>query len=362
MKYQPQKTLAYYNTAPHLHVINLSQVPMAGLAKSIKKYKSSCGQVHPETEAIWFYTMNHLVSLVKSRFTLHEELPEWAIKVMEEYMTTLSQCGQRMMAYIACITVRESRHLNSQGDKWWDDLDKKFGTPFRKFISEVESGGSEITLLNTPPKCNFLQFSEGMMYVFDEGKHWGGGYGGEAWGNVARALYRFAKGEFSMEMMLDTAFTLAHNGGPIFNKGMMYHGWGGEFIKILDVQRSGQMPQLMMDNTMPAFYMQSVFDLVNLVFQHAPEAFSVPYVDWYTVKPTEGMDYSHLKTKQKKLHGTSPSEKVKQVLQKKPEIGPEVVPLAEKSYVPFFTGVATKVGTYSIGPNQEVSVVVRGKK
>ena len=52
-------------------------------------------------------------------------------------------------------------------------------------------------------------------------------------------------GTTSMEMLVDTGYTLAHNGGPIFNKGMMYTHYDSHFLTILDLQRAGQMLDLL---------------------------------------------------------------------------------------------------------------------
>ena len=58
-----------------------------------------------------------------------------------------------------------------------------------------------------------------MRWQFYNSK-WNGGYGGKKWGIVTDCLVRFVFGEFYAEMMLDTVWTLSHNNGPIFNKGI----------------------------------------------------------------------------------------------------------------------------------------------
>ena len=66
-------------------------------------------------------------------------------------------------------------------------------------------------------------------------------------------LVRFVSGEFSAEMMLDTVWTLAHNGGPIFNKGQFY-ACTANALRILDVQRSGQIPEaVLFDHAIEGF-------------------------------------------------------------------------------------------------------------
>ena len=86
------------------------------------------------------------------------------------------------------------------------------------------------------------KFCEALAWQFYHCK-WAGGYGGKKWGVVTDCLVRFVKGEFSAEMMMDTVWTLSHNSGPIFNKGQFYGMYGHNLYRILDVQRSGQVPE-----------------------------------------------------------------------------------------------------------------------
>jgi hypothetical protein len=87
-------------------------------------------------------------------------------------------------------------------------------------------------------------YVDAISYTFHNGS-FSGGYGGKKWGIVTDCLANFVHGIYSAEMMLDVGFTLAHNGGPIFNKGMCYTMYdGSQLIKILDVQNVGMTPQL----------------------------------------------------------------------------------------------------------------------
>ncbi len=68
-------------------------------------------------------------------------------------------------------------------------------------------------------------------------------YGGPKWGEVADCLRSYVTGQTSAEALLDTAFTLAHNNGPVFNKGYIYKHHTNRLIQILDIQAKGQIPQ-----------------------------------------------------------------------------------------------------------------------
>lgn len=53
--------------------------------------------------------------------------------------------------------------------------------------------------------------------VFNEGK-WDSSFGGKKWGTAAEILLRYLSGEDSKLLFVDTAFSLQHNTGCIFNK------------------------------------------------------------------------------------------------------------------------------------------------
>src|SRR5208283_4005185 len=115
-------------------------------------------------------------------------------------------------------------------------------------------------------------FCKGLAWQFYKCK-WAGGYGGKKWGVVTDCLARFVTGEFSAEMMLDTVWTLAHNGGPIFNKGQFYACYGHTLYRILDVQRSGQIPEaVLFDHAVKGFADADLQHLMIEVRARFPEA------------------------------------------------------------------------------------------
>jgi hypothetical protein len=84
-------------------------------------------------------------------------------------------------------------------------------------------------------------------------------------------------------MLLDTVWTLAHNGGPIFNKGMLfYHYNSTELVKILDVQRAGMVPN-MVAHADSKFVQPSHGELMVEVRKVIPEFGKAP-VDWQKVQ------------------------------------------------------------------------------
>lgn len=255
MKYLPVNTLAYYNAAPQVQQFNLSDIPIAAFSASTKLYRETCDEVFPNDEALSFYALNHAANLVRTRFTANEPLPEWAQKIMADYTSVTLKQGTRMLHYILSICAREMRHLNSHAHmtpEKWKLIQNVGGTEMITFLQNVpHSEDAAVTKYMTqPPDVTVGQYINAMSVGFHKTGWGGGSYGGPKWGVVADAAVSMLTGETSMEQLVDTGYTLAHNGGPIFNKGMMYSMYSlDSFLMILDIQRSGQIPELLLDST-----------------------------------------------------------------------------------------------------------------
>jgi hypothetical protein len=287
LKYLPKTTLSYFNAIPQRQVMNIGHVPVMTLAINCQTaMQQEYSSPLPETEAIEFYLLNHLASIIGKKFTPHQILPDLELEVMQAYSTCLAAQGQRMLYYLAMIVARESRHLY-QPESLKPHVDKQFDPAVIKQIKAM-SGKSPMDaasyFLDNPPKTTMGKYFGALPYIFSEGK-FGSSFGGEPWAEVARCLAAFVEGKASIEMMLDTAFTLAHNNGPIFNKGMFYKNYvhGGQTLrKILDVQRSGQMPEMVMESASNSMF--SKWAVLTIKFKAKyPDAFG-EVVDWYAVE------------------------------------------------------------------------------
>lgn len=303
MQYEPKGTLAYYDALPHAKHINLGHVPSKNLAINCSKYVNEHSMIRPEVEAVTFYALNHLASMVRAKFTKHEALPEWAVEVMDAYTKELVEGGKRMMYYLALITARESRHV-AKNSTLHKKLDSTVGPGVFTYLETVpdNASGAVKTFMNDPPPGTLVQYFRGLQIVFYEGQFGGGGFGGKPWGDITKCLSRFLEGETSMEVMLDTSFTLCHNNGPIFNKGMCYHQYDGqtEFLKILDIQRSGQMPEAVrFDPFIKQYVENDLGTIVAKVMTLFPDEFG-PEVCYFKVKALGGIgDYQYEMSKQK---------------------------------------------------------------
>jgi hypothetical protein len=235
-------TLAGLKSSLFFKGISFAKMPTPEAARVAKGVIDSNGAVPVEQLALMFYLLNHGIAELEKKYHQHEILPVSALKILSEYRSFIEDLLPRMVYYTLVVITRESRHLHSKHNLK-DDLDK-VNPEYFKFLEALPGGSTNAAsfFLNHPPKIPLGDYVKCVQKVFSKG-HFSSGYGGPAWGNIAKALLKFVEGDISPHTFLDTAWTLAHNNGPMFNKGFLFSMSGKKIIKVLDIQRSGQIPQ-----------------------------------------------------------------------------------------------------------------------
>jgi len=239
-------TLAYQlGIRPMARTRDLSTTELSRTAAAIKAFRDQHHKIkRPETEALWFYMTNHAVGKVRRRVEWDEPLGKY-LPILDTYNGVGALLGARLFAYLVLICLRESRHAKiSPGVRKF--LKDKYGTEAVEFNDHIRKGNDPVNAFtNSTPNMTLGNFVWSLRDIFYMA-NFSSGYGGSKWGNVNDVLCAFVDGKFSAEMMLDVGWTLAHNGGPIFNKGMLYNHYSSKYLHmILDVQASGQIPQLL---------------------------------------------------------------------------------------------------------------------
>lgn len=279
-----------------------------GAATGVEPVDTLVGE--SERDAVIFYLLNHATSVVRQRVHHFEELGQY-LPLIEEYQRQLTQRSARMFYYLLLICTRESRHCKTSYDSpLWGKLDAEYGPANRQFHETIRNKGSTTAaeiFRDKPPKVQLGKYVCYLADVFNKGNY-SGGYGGTAWGKVAEVLRDFVLGKLTAEMMLDTSFTLAHNNGPIFNKGMLFAGFNtSELLKILDVQRSGQIPQMVSNKESPWANDKQVSALYAMCRDTLGDCME-GYVDWHQVESLGSVGkYGNQKAQQEKMYG-KPSE------------------------------------------------------
>lgn len=318
----PENTLSSLNSNPFVQSIAVREVLLSDFAKVAKTYmegvkKEVDGETpdqfrRPDEEAINFYALNHIVAVIKRKFTPNEPLPDWAARTVKAYLEVLKTQAPRIVTYTSLTIARESRHVqNYSTDELFSAMEEKFGSEFRKlYLTLKEKNEDESVKIILGAKKSDLtvgQYADGIYYGFMNGS-WSQSFGGKKWGNIAFAFKNLLDGSLSLEGFIDRGYNLAHNGGPMFNKGFLYSPWGNEFLPMLDVQHSGQIPELIVHGVYPGYAFglnvpEETKTLVKEAMAAFPEEFGT-HVDWRNIrklsKGAKGLKYDHHITQQKK--------------------------------------------------------------
>jgi hypothetical protein len=242
-------TINQHRQRPALSALDMRHVPvstvMAKYPAVLSWLDSNAGgdMISPESDAISFYLTNAVYAKVLQRVGLDAPLGAFE-PLIEQYQAVVRRASLRLFFYLLIICTRESRHLY-QDSTLYARLDKQFGCmDFTKGLRNLSSDTAAQRLIEHPPAYSMANYTDHLVAVFEQGK-WGSAYGGQKWAEIAKVLRNMVHGVLSPELLLDTGFTLAHNGGPIFNKQVLYKVYNKfELLKVLDVQRAGQIPQL----------------------------------------------------------------------------------------------------------------------
>lgn len=321
MRFDDPKTLSYFLDLPQRRALKTgAQVTAAAIKKTVSEQLSALQskKVGPDMEGVEFYALNQLVAGIQGRFTAHEELPLWAQNACMAYSNALASQSLRLMHYVLLIITREARHLNYT-DAFFSNHGAAFHKAFKPFHALIAGAGSDGAVqkfLSHAPDMPLDVYCSHIVDVFNKGKY-NGGYGGKPWGRIAECLRKMVAGETSAEIFIDTAYTLAHNNGPIFNKGMHYNHYSDKLKNMLDIQRSGQICEMVLSDTWKSLMTHTDTKgeerwagLKTLIQAAKKEASDIcgDYVDWYQVEALGSLaKYPTEKAQQVKKYG-APSE------------------------------------------------------
>ncbi len=267
---------------------DMSHVSCRLVAAATKDYyeKWNDKMAKPEHDAISFYLMNHGVAEIASRVTLEETLEPFYVQLFNTYHETLADAGLRLFYYLLLICTRETRHINDANNiKVFAEVKEHFDDELLYFVRHLpdDSMDAAQAFMHMKTDAPIGRYCDLMCYLFDNGK-WSSSFGGKKWGVVADALNKYVHGVYSLQLLLDVGFALAHNGGPIFNKYMLYDSYNGQWLRtILDCQRAGQIPQFVNSSPHNTFVTDK-HTTTALLLQSALGDCMMGDVDWQVVK------------------------------------------------------------------------------
>lgn len=300
---------------------DVSSASMQSVSKAFKTFLSTIGseKVTPEEELVRYYLLEHLVSELKQMYHPHQPIENASHQlVLEKYNQVMNEQVARLFYYTLIICIREARHCKNVGamktkgkSKWGEDTYSFIG------VIPDDAGQAMDMLKNNPPAIALGKCTGALTDLFYDGS-WNSQYGGKKWGDIASCLHKFVTGVYSPLLFMDVAYTLCHNNGPIFNKGMLYAGYSSYFTRFLDIQRAGMIPQLFMleDHHNGYAHFSVYLDRIDIdtkkLWNKVRDSFKFEhkYVVWKKValSSPSGTNYYEEENYQKKLWGISEEE------------------------------------------------------
>jgi hypothetical protein len=242
-----------YNQRALKKNLNFGGTPAEHLATAFKNRQYHNSMHHtkqtPEVDALNFYLGNHIYAVLAGSRDLYAPLTQEERYLADTYFTMTLPMVHRAFSYLFLICMREARHVKISDGTWWPKMQAKFTPAVVQFMQKIQpmSNGVHVVsaFVSTPPEhVSIGELTEAFMFTYKNGK-FSPSYGGPKWGVIAEVLHNYTVGITSAEIMLDIVWSLAHNTASIFNKGVVYEGSGGTLGSILDIQRAGQIPQLL---------------------------------------------------------------------------------------------------------------------
>lgn len=287
MAVSPRHTLGYLSIHPIRQSLDVSATPLATVGAQVKAYMNQHNNkdlANPDEAAVTFYGFQQMIAVLSAKFDRNEPLPADDLATMDAYLNWTQSEAIRAAMYLLVIVIRESRHTFTNESK--DNLiAKEVGFPVVKWLRQYASGENYSSLWTDPPQATLGQLATAIRRFFYEHK-FSSGYGGPKWGAVADCLESYVYGRTSLEIMLDTNWTLSHNNGPIFNKGMLYSGYSGYLLSVLDVQRAGMILEGILESH--AVTQQGTTPKMRVLteefVERHSECFERRYIDWYEVQ------------------------------------------------------------------------------
>lgn len=316
----PVNTLRFALARPLSVTRRTWDAPLGEVLARVQDFREEETAVAPEIAALEFYLLNHVVGLVRQRKDLDASLGGLEY-VVNTYYRNVARTAVRMFSYLLLICNSEARHAVNHPSNFWQAMKETFSPDVAKYhegLQEFDSNSDRAVvanyLLGYYPKIRVGAFIASLCWVFEQAT-WGSSFGGKKWAAVTRLLRRLVAGKLTPEQMIDQAFNLTHNTGPIFDKGMgLFDKSKSRLLEILDIQAAGQIPQLVWSESNT--HTNAVRDLHSLCVERMGAEQLTGQVDWEAVlKATQDTDRME-GYKYKAVQALEAATKAKQVKQK----------------------------------------------
>lgn len=200
-----------------------------------------------QDDLVRFYMANQILALLTEGSPLHKNLEGKDAAVASLCLSEIGGVSKRMLYYLFIITSRELRHVTTyKGGAIYDSAGGKNCTALLYAIHRSH-GDDILTALRDNGDVDLLIYLPLLVELFNYSEFPSKGFGGKSWAGIARVLSDFVQGRMSLCALADTAWSLEHNTGNIFNKPYIYMTAPGSIKIFLDVQRAGGVCRLLHD-------------------------------------------------------------------------------------------------------------------
>ncbi|UOX38439.1 hypothetical protein VpasPP24_99 [Vibrio phage Vpas_PP24] len=279
-------TLRKYQSSPLFMPMYAGATPFSAYAKVLSAILAETDYANNnyviEEHALEFYSLNHLVGLKRLAYHPDEPIDPSDYPLLDMYQDALSHIAMIMFSYILVCCTREARHRHA-------DIDEQvIPDPLLDFVYHLQ-GRDSVKILEDLSRgeinCTLGEFAECLVAIFEHGC-FEASYGGQAWLTIAEHLRKYVDGVISTESFLDGCFHLSHNTGYVFNKGIIYSACTGDYIRILDVQAGGYIPNLIANRESELGY-KFISPTIDLNYPILDLCVDYPPVPWDRVLSTK---------------------------------------------------------------------------
>lgn len=264
----------------------------------------------PENDAVMFYYCMSILNDMETHKGLDTDLTQEEQIIVDNIMGILTTISFSLFSYLIVICWGEMRYASGHGVLAQMDGETLYVCKACG-VSSGKSGFKDgIMSLGYD---NFFPIAQALKDGFNT-KGWGGAYGGKKWGEVANIVTSYLKGDIPLVILCDQAFNAEHNCGTIFNKSYLYKSAGSDMKKVLDVQKSGQIPEMVyaflsnnqhysiVKGAVDGGPEQAMFKDILLRVYNDPVSLIGKeindWVDWYKVKALSGAGFKDEMKKQ----------------------------------------------------------------
>lgn len=258
-----EKTL-YKHKASSLYKENkFSNISYKELFKEINLYKKTNSNMVPESDALMFYLVNNIWHTINSRYGEYEDLPDNVYDLVKECNKLSVQICKGVFFHTCLVgDGMLATYLGNLSDSQKDYFKISYGEGFLKYLENKSNRSID--------GLNLHQFLGGMSNVYSIQKliPWGKPYS-----MIVKTIHKISNGNTSLYAGCDNVWSLCHNGGTIFNKGIggIYKVSSNFIFDILDVQDSGQIPAWVNENRNNSYVTKKMITLLDSYYKLFPE-------------------------------------------------------------------------------------------